>query len=791
MRVVLLITFFISVIILNINAVYAASWYYPDWTYRQVILINNSIPTPEDYQVKIIFDSSDIDYSKTNDDGYDLRFTYYDPVAEEEEAVNYWIEYWNESGESVVWIKTPKMDGIYYVYYGNGEASAESNIHTTFIFGDDFEDGIIDSFLWKAGGPGFLGTWIEDNGVLSQTSTTQGLKSMLVNLSESSWIVSVKMRPDSWGDDYRGGLAGRETIGEGYSGNYSNEYIGFYGHIFTISYSDKSKIRWLKEHYESLSEAWGPEVDPGFTFSIGTWYNIETAFINSTSMKGKCWDVAKTVPEWQVLNNDMNPLTNKNTGMYGGYTSTFSFDDFRVRKYSSQEPNYTIGKIEYRGPPELISTEIENMYEGLMIHDVLREFFTKRYVDVMLTAWISSDDVAESVRSNFSAEAGILVPETVPMERTGEGEYSSSYGVVSVLEIVQYLVGFLVSYLTSGTEITSPGFQPEVTWEYVTVNSTWGDSYPYAVGEKLPSVLDSLPSKFTGRATMFMAACPVDILVIDPEGRRTGSLYENGEFVGLVNEINKSAYTGRETEPEFVVVFDPMEGKYEIRIYGNGTGYYNFSIISVDNGSVLYWMNYTNVSIGEGEVHVYHEQVTDIKPPEAVIGYDPASGKLIIEGGDNFDKNVSVTYEEWCSRSLFKRCMESGRNYTLTDDAGNRLVLSMEYNEMNHSYRYGGFFFTSMRLLGARYEGREGSQEIEYDRNWLSFNTQQQFGDIKHFSEHVYVKGREFLRVLYESGRNETFVINRFGDEPGKEVMEGMHVLKMITDREDMIKILG
>ena len=83
----------ILAIILNSNTVYGTSWFYPDWTYRQMISINNSVPTPEDYQVKLIFNSSNIDYSKTNDDGSDLRFTYYH--AGKEEEVSYWIEIWN------------------------------------------------------------------------------------------------------------------------------------------------------------------------------------------------------------------------------------------------------------------------------------------------------------------------------------------------------------------------------------------------------------------------------------------------------------------------------------------------------------------------------------------------------------------------------------------------------------------------------------------------------------------------------------------------------------------------
>ena len=149
-----------------------------------------------------------------------------------------------------------------------------------------------------------------------------------------------------------------------------------------------------------------------------------------------------------------------------------------------------------------------------------------------------------------------------------------------------------------------------------------------------------------------------DMLVTDPEDKRTGALYENGEFIGIVNEINKSIYTGRETEPEFVVIFDPIEGIYKIDMYGNETGTYNLSIISVDNGSVFYEKNYTNISIKQGEIQKYEEPITDIEPPEAIISYDTVSEGLVVEGKDNFDKNVSVIYEENCSTCIYKICIK-------------------------------------------------------------------------------------------------------------------------------------
>ena len=778
---------FVLTIIFNIGSVYGDSWFYPDWPYKEIIYINNSVPTPEDYQVKLIFNSSNIDYSKTNDDGSDLRFTYYHDGSEEE--VSYWIETWNETGESIVWIKAPKIDGVYYVYYGNGEGAGRSDIHNTFIFGDDFEDGVISSSLWKAGNPIDQGTWIEDSGVISQTSTTQTLKAMLVNLSESSWITTIKMRPDSWGNDYRGGLAGRETRGEGYEGPHSREFIGYYGHIFTISYNNKSKIRLLKEHYKPFSGAWGPEIDPGFTFSTETWYNIETAFVNSTSMKGRVWEVGKPIPEWQISNNDMNPLINNNTGMYGGYTSTFSFDDLRVRKYSFPEPSYVIGEVETQEqePPGLIDTDVENLLTG-SIHELAESFLGGNYVYSTITAWISNDDSVQFVNSNLSAPSGFLGSDTVPMTRIEEGKYSRTIAARSS-KIVEIAVEVLIPYLEGMLLDSLIETQPEIRWDYVIIKDILGGVHPYRVNKRLPSILKDLPTRFLGRATAFVSACPVDMLVIDPEGKRTGSLYENGTFVGIVNEIGKSVYTGRNTEPEFVVIFDPMEGEYRIEIYGNETGVYNFSVISVDNGSVFYGKNYTNIPIGQGGIQTYEEPITDVEPPEAVIGYDTVSEELVVEGKDNFDKNVDVSYEEECSKRLFGFCMEMERNYTLTDNAGNQLILRMRYKKVKHSGRYGSLSFIHARLLSAKYVTEEGSMENAFENNWLTYSINKKSGKIKHFSQSFYMKGRGFVRARYEPGRNKTSVIDALGKKPERIVLEGLHLYEIITDAEELAGI--
>lgn len=103
------------------------------WQYYRVITLNPETPVNY-FQVKIVLDSS-FDYSHANSDGSDIRFydTSWNPLP-------YWIEKWNEGGESVIWVKVPNAGtNRIYMFYGNSSASSKSNGAAVFDFFDDFE----------------------------------------------------------------------------------------------------------------------------------------------------------------------------------------------------------------------------------------------------------------------------------------------------------------------------------------------------------------------------------------------------------------------------------------------------------------------------------------------------------------------------------------------------------------------------------------------------------------------------------------------------------------------------
>ncbi|MFX1283744.1 MAG: DUF2341 domain-containing protein [Promethearchaeota archaeon] len=104
-----------------------------DDIFKSIIILDRATPEA-DYQVKVQLDPSTFDYSKTYPGGRDIRF-----VDDNYNSMNYWIQSWNSSGTSTIWVKIPTTGtSIFNMYYGDSNAISESNGETTFLFFDDF-----------------------------------------------------------------------------------------------------------------------------------------------------------------------------------------------------------------------------------------------------------------------------------------------------------------------------------------------------------------------------------------------------------------------------------------------------------------------------------------------------------------------------------------------------------------------------------------------------------------------------------------------------------------------------
>jgi len=101
--------------------------------------------------------------------------------------------------------------------------------------------------------------------------------------------------------------------------------------------------------------------------------------------------------------------------------------------------------------------------------------------------------------------------------------------------------------------------------------------------ERLPNFEDTLQAKLAAwnaqGGTLFLERCPVDFLVTDTSGRRVGALYQNGQFVGAVNEIPDAFYSGQ--DPDFQVIFIPLQFEdCTVQAIGRDSGTYTLGVIA-------------------------------------------------------------------------------------------------------------------------------------------------------------------------------------------------------------------
>ena len=101
-----------------------------------------------DYQVKVSLTTSNFDYSKAKTNGEDIRFK----DSDGQTNLNYWIETWNTTGDSVIWVNVASIPAsstkTICMYYGNDGARAASDGTAVFQFFNDFEDGNLNG--WTA-----------------------------------------------------------------------------------------------------------------------------------------------------------------------------------------------------------------------------------------------------------------------------------------------------------------------------------------------------------------------------------------------------------------------------------------------------------------------------------------------------------------------------------------------------------------------------------------------------------------------------------------------------------------
>jgi len=159
----------------NANELTIGAWINPGaldgWIYTKSLTIAPSTGI-DNLQLKLTLNQSNFEYLKAKADGSDLRF-----ADANGNKINYWIENYDPLGTSEIWLKIPQAGtNKVYMYYGNANATAETNFDNTFTKIPD-QNGL--TGLWHMD-EGSGGTTADDS-ANSNTGTLQ---------SGATWITS-------------------------------------------------------------------------------------------------------------------------------------------------------------------------------------------------------------------------------------------------------------------------------------------------------------------------------------------------------------------------------------------------------------------------------------------------------------------------------------------------------------------------------------------------------------------------------------------------------------------------
>jgi subtilase family serine protease/PKD repeat protein len=149
----------------------------------------------------------------------------------------------------------------------------------------------------------------------------------------------------------------------------------------------------------------------------------------------------------------------------------------------------------------------------------------------------------------------------------------------------------------------------------------------YLTGADFPvSTPYSSPLVRLDKLISVMSACPINLLVTDPQGRRLGYDPVSGT---VLREIPNSVYTGPNAEPQILLIGDALPGEYRFTSTGYDSGPYLFRVDRVGASGPLPLA----VFVGETSAGVTAEEsvtLEDNSPPGAVDDRFDPTGNLTV-----------------------------------------------------------------------------------------------------------------------------------------------------------------
>ncbi len=296
------------------------------WNYRKQIVINNT-PNPDsliNHQLLITLPTN-FPYTHANNNGSDIRF-----ANTAGATLNYWIEHWTVNGTSSIWVKIDSIPAnsltTIYMYYGNPNATNQSNGTNTFEFFDDFTTNTIGSKWHACDGGG--------------ASISDGHANLPMQGGNALYTYGATfLRPIAIDTRVKCDLASE-------SGDFAPFSIMWY-ELTDVGWSNGVQIG---EWNNALGFRGIPAGEVSQSTAANTYYRMQI-ILDATSSTTRLFDDNFILIN-EVTSSDptLQGYDNKNIGLdaYKYPSGNYGrFDDIRIRKYTSTQPIITLGTPTY------------------------------------------------------------------------------------------------------------------------------------------------------------------------------------------------------------------------------------------------------------------------------------------------------------------------------------------------------------------------------------------------------------------------------------------------------------
>ncbi|WMW22854.1 DUF2341 domain-containing protein [Methanolobus mangrovi] len=313
-----------------------------EWNYSEEISIReNSGNNLINYQIPIVLNSSNFDFSLASSEGEDIRFSSGD------KQLQHWIEEWNVAREeAVVWVKVPSIaaEGTAKItmHYGNPDATDISSSASTFEFYDDFS------------GSSLFGNWESYTTGGSELKVSNGVCNLIVPKFHPEDVVSIKSKDEfpvnsMFVAKRKKTTTGTDSRGPVITQGFVDPQRETKNQVLTSTeLQNETKVIWILENSKSDARYF-PRDLTAVNVAEGDWYTIGVAWYMEDEFGKIAWfkngvrdsrmDLAATEENNYIPVTDMKVYLFASTySDVSDNTGYASFDYVYVRKFVSEEP---------------------------------------------------------------------------------------------------------------------------------------------------------------------------------------------------------------------------------------------------------------------------------------------------------------------------------------------------------------------------------------------------------------------------------------------------------------------